>query len=417
MSFQLINSIIKKEWAIEPGYVAEILPFIIGQLSNNPVPWQREEATRPYAVTAARQSTALADAPPGSIAVIGISGPLQKADQFCGPVGMATIGQTIQQADANPNIDGIILQIDSPGGTVDGTESLGQIISGTKKPIVAFVDGLAASAAYWLASSTDEIIASGKTTQVGSIGTAMRFADLQPRLEKEGVKFHEIYATLSSDKNKDFREARGGNYTTLINETLDPMNDVFLNTVKKNRTGKLDLKKENVLTGKVYLASAAKENGLIDDIGSMDAAVQSVRNRVDTKKKTRMSNAMKFAAICAALGFTDGFEATAEGVHLQESHLEALEAIVAGAAADRQRADDLQAQVEGMGASSEDLNAQITSLTAERDAMRDKAAAYDRSASGSGSSTVTEKDGKQAAGQASKYIDDGSEALLSRYKK
>lgn len=417
MSFQLINSIVKKEWAIEPGYVADILPFIIGQLSNNPIPWSREESAQPFALTAARQSTTLADAPPGSIAVIGISGPLQKADQFCGPVGMANIGESIKQADGNPNIDGIILQIDSPGGTVDGTETLGQIISNTKKPIVAFVDGLAASAAYWLASSTDEIIACGKTTQIGSIGTAMRFADLQPRLEKEGVKFHEIYATLSADKNKDFREARGGNYTTLINETLDPMNDVFLNTVKKNRAGKLDLKKENVLTGKVYLASAAKDNGLIDAIGSMDTAIQSIRNRVDSKKKKRMTNATKFPGICAALGFTEGFEATVEGVHLQESHLETLEAIVATASSDRQRADDLQAQVSSLNTSVAGFEGQIESLTAERNSLLERANAYDRSASGSGSSTVTEKDSKQAAGQASKYVDDGSEALLSRYKK
>lgn len=422
MSFQLLNSIIKKEWAIDPDYVNGIMPFLTGLINGNSVEWGKVESTQPYSmqIESLNKTDNLANAQPGSIAVINISGPMQKNDQFCGPVGTATIGKWIQEADANTNIDGIILQIDSPGGTVDGTENLASIIGKTKKPIVAYVDGMAASAAYWVSSASDKVIASGKTAIIGSIGTAMRFADLQPVLEKAGVKFHEIYASKSVDKSKDYRDARAGNYTTVITETLDPMNEVFLSAVKKARSGKINLEKENVLTGKTYLADAALSNGLIDSIGGFDTAVQSIRDMVDSKKKKRMSNATKYAAICAALGFENGFESTAEGIHLQESHLDILEAALGQNSTLSARVQELETAQTTQGEQVTQLNQQITSLTSERDGYKVKADLYDKSASGNGSQVTTGQDAQSGSAQEGKpswYVPDGSEELVGRYKK
>ena len=393
MSFDLINNILKKPWAIDPSYVEGITPFLISLLDGRPMNWERISSAMPYAIDARSSSPSnINAAAPGSIAVISMSGPLMKNDQYCGPVGTATINQWIKDADANVNIDGIILKVDSPGGTVDGTEEMARTIQGTKKPIVTYVDGLAASAAYWIGSSSDEVIANGKTAMIGSIGTMMKFGDIQPVLEKAGIKFHEIYASKSIDKNKAFRDAtKDGNYTSLINEILDPLNEVFLSSVQKNRLGKLS-DKENVLTGKTYIATEAKKYGLIDKIGSMDDAIKSIRVMADNKNKTRMSNAMKYSAVCALLGFENGFESTTEGVHLQEAHIEKINTALT--TYNQLQADHtaLQATATADANKVTILTQQVTALTEERDGLRAKADNLGRQSSGSGSSLVVEKD-------------------------
>ena len=394
MSFELINSILKKPWAIDPAYVEGITPFLVNLLDGKAVAFEKSFSVLPYAVVDAKSSSPsnINSAAPGSIAVISMSGPLMKNDQYCGPVGTATINEWIKQADANVNIDGIILKIDSPGGTVDGTEEMARTIQNTKKPIVAYVDGLAASAAYWIGSSADEMIANGKTAMVGSIGTMMKFGDVQPVMEKAGIKFHEIYASLSTDKNKAFRDAtKDGNYTTLINEILDPLNEVFLSSVKKNRSGKLS-DKENVLTGKTYMAADAKKHGLIDKIGSMDDAMKSIRNLVDNKNKTRMSNALKFSAICTLLGFDNGFESTADGVHLQEAHLEKINAVLTTHNQLQADHNTLQTRATTDANRVTELTQQVTSLTSERDALKTKADNLGKQSSGAGSNPVVHQD-------------------------
>lgn len=219
------------------------------------------------------------DAQPGSTAVIGMSGPIMKYDN-CGDPGTKTYSSLLEKAGRHPNIGSVIIVADSPGGTVDGTQDLANQVKNFKqtynKPILTFVDGLMASAMYWVGSGSDEIIANNETATIGSIGTMLSFADVQPMWEKEGVKFHYITADASSDKNKDYMEARKGNYG-LVKEKLNAINEIFLNSVKENRAGKLDLKKENVLTGKTYLAEDALSAGLIDCINTFEYAVSRVQ--------------------------------------------------------------------------------------------------------------------------------------------
>ncbi len=81
-------------------------------------------------------------------------------------------------AASNPNIAAIVLQIDSPGGEVSGTQQLADVIKSVQKPVVAFVDGMMASAALWIGSAADEIIASTPQDIIGSIGTMMSFGDM-----------------------------------------------------------------------------------------------------------------------------------------------------------------------------------------------------------------------------------------------
>lgn len=214
-------------------------------------------------------------APKNSVALIPVHGAVMKYD-YCGAQGTTTLGRWIQEANNHPNIIGTILSIDSPGGSANGTEDFSRLILNSEKPVVAFTHGMMCSAAYWIGSACKEIIASNNTVMVGSIGTYLTLEDWSDALAQEGIKVHEIYADKSKDKNADVKEAFAGNYTPIKESLINPMNESFLASVKKNRYGK-GLKSAEVLTGKVFMGQQAIDNGLIDRIGTLADAVKAVQ--------------------------------------------------------------------------------------------------------------------------------------------
>lgn len=218
-----------------------------------------------------------------AVAVIPVLGPLMKND-FCGDFGTANLANFLRLADNTPSVKSIVLMVDSPGGTVDGTASFADAVKRTKKPTMTIVDGLAASAAYWIASSANEVIATSKTDMVGSIGTMVSWRDASKYYEENGIVLRQYYATKSADKNRAFNEANAGDGRMLVQEMLDPLNNEFLGAVKSNRSGKLKLDQEDVLTGKTYTSSKAKEFGLIDQIMPYDKAIQKALSMAKTIK-------------------------------------------------------------------------------------------------------------------------------------
>jgi len=207
--------------------------------------------------------------PEGSVAIIPIRSEILKYDQPCGPRGSQSILTDVKSADQNPNIKSILLVVDSPGGQVTGTDLLAEAICNSTTPVVAYIEGMAASAAYWIISGASRIIASSDLDRIGSIGTMLMVEDLQPALEAQGVKFHEIYASLSVDKNADFNQVLDGKYESYQKNVLDVINSKFLSSIKTNRPT-VD---NSTLTGKMYFAPEAIALGLIDEIGSLEYAI------------------------------------------------------------------------------------------------------------------------------------------------
>ena len=186
-------------------------------------------------------------------AVIPLQGPLMKND-FCGDFGTASLLNLFRLAENTPSVQSIVLLIDSPGGTVDGTAAFADAVKKSSKYTMAIVDGMAASAAYWIGSSAKEMVATSKTDIVGSIGTMVGWRDTSKAYEAHGIVLREYYATKSTDKNRAFREANAGDGRMLVQEMLDPINNEFTTAVKSNRSGKINLEQEDVLTGKTYIA-------------------------------------------------------------------------------------------------------------------------------------------------------------------
>ncbi len=106
------------------------------------------------------------------ILVMNVEGTIMKAESSFGGTSSVRMRQNLREAAANPQVRGIMLNISSPGGHVDGTDELALEIARTAeiKPVHAFANGLMASAAFWIGSQA-AVISASRTSEVGSLGT------------------------------------------------------------------------------------------------------------------------------------------------------------------------------------------------------------------------------------------------------
>ena len=209
--------------------------------------------------------------PSGSIHYLKIEGALTPEDQMCGPMGMDSMLNRLIEADANEQITGHLLDFYTPGGTVSRTAQLADTIAKLSKPVVAHVE-MAASAGMWLAAACDRIVLNSPTAHVGSIGVLTSFWDFTKYIEEDMKgEYHEILATLSTEKNKDFRELMKGNYDRWRENELDVVNASFHAWMKMMRPLGDD---EDILRGKMYRGEAAIAAGLADEIGDRSRCLE-----------------------------------------------------------------------------------------------------------------------------------------------
>lgn len=321
MNYHLVNAILRAPWLIDQEWIMNrggiVMKILSGERayddddrSDAPEVFDPvKQKNRSYVISGkniqANRWTNLndPDIPEGSTAIIPIRSEIMKYDAECGGArGTMSIEQDIKTADRNGNISGILLVFDSPGGEVTHTDLISKTIADTKTPVVAYVEGMACSAAYWMASGANKIIASSNIDRVGSIGTMCYFYDMTPYWEKQGVKFHEFYATKSTEKNKDFNEALKGNYAPYTTKVLDKLNENFHEAVKANRP-QLDA---SVFKGASFFADEAIELGLVDEIGSMEYALDELSklSKSTFTANVKQSDTMKLnKTFGAILGF------------------------------------------------------------------------------------------------------------------
>ncbi|MBW6490840.1 MAG: S49 family peptidase [Lentimicrobium sp.] len=340
MSFTLISAILRNPWYIDHEFVVSHAPIIGNLITKGPsrFPGNTSEdiSKIPYTLSAAsvakvpgniRDGYNYDHVPKQSKAVIPVKGVLLKEDQDdgCGyfVAGMNTLAKRIHDADMHDNIDAIILHFDSPGGTVDGTQALADAVKKTKKPTIAFVDGLLGSAAYFIASSCDRIIAENSSTLIGSIGTMMSLVDEQPYFEKLGFKIHNIVSDLSPDKNADYTSAQGGNYDPIKKNILNPFARIFQNYVKENRPNLSD----SSIQGKVFLAEEALSRNLIDSIGPIESAIATIDELLSlpVNSTTKPKQIMENLPLLIDLLEVESLESTDEGTFFNQDQLLIIE--------------------------------------------------------------------------------------------
>lgn len=270
--------------------------------------------------------------PIGSVAVINVRGSITKYSYWS--LGVEDYIKLLRAFEEDARICGVVLNIDSPGGTVAGMYEFSDTVSNYSKPIVSYSNDIIASAAYWIASASNHIVMNNKLCQVGSIGVVSSFSDLQPYFEKMGIKFHNILSDLSPDKNRIYEDVMQGKYKEYKEKQLNPCAQTFKDSVQAFRPEV----KEEACTGEMYFADKAIELGLIDEIGNFTVAIDRVLeisgfepsskdDSAKEKKKNKNKNttmSTKIEKVTLFLGAEQ--EITAEGSHLSAEQLESLEA-------------------------------------------------------------------------------------------
>lgn len=184
----------------------------------------------------------------------------------------------VAQAAADPEIKGILLNIDSPGGFYTGGPELADAVRAADqaKPVVAHTSGMMASLAYWVGSQASAIVAS-RSAAVGSIGVYITVYDFSAYLERLGVKVEVFKNTEGSLK------ALGVMGTSLSDEQRDYLRgraqagfNEFRKTVRATRP---DVKDE-AMQGQTFNGSEAKSMGLIDRVGDLNFALSVLRREM-----------------------------------------------------------------------------------------------------------------------------------------
>lgn len=212
------------------------------------------------------------------VAVIPIMGGMTRYGDACS-YGTETLGRWMKQCERDERIVGVVLEIDSPGGEVNGTQQLGEIVRDMKKPVVSFVKGMGASAAYWVASQSKKIyMESGAVSAVGSIGVLMVHYEYKSYEEQNGVKFTLLRSDGSSNKAKfNPYEVLTDEVAAEVRAEMNSMRADFVKVVKAGRKGVLNLENAEVIfSGKMFRGKEAIAEGLADAFGTMEDAAEEV---------------------------------------------------------------------------------------------------------------------------------------------
>ncbi|WP_353279371.1 S49 family peptidase [Wolbachia endosymbiont (group A) of Cydia amplana] len=201
-------------------------------------------------------------------AVIAIHGILTKKpgafDVFLGMTSYEQIEEQITQALADSSIETIILEIDSPGGEVNGIFDLADFIyeSRAKKRIVALANDDAYSAAYAIASSAEKVFVS-RTSGVGSIGVIASHIDQSGFDEKQGIKYTTIFAgSRKNDLNP--HEPMTSESLESLQKEVDRLYEMFVQLIARNRNLSIEAIKST--EAGLYFGEKAVEIGLADGV-------------------------------------------------------------------------------------------------------------------------------------------------------
>lgn len=196
------------------------------------------------------------------IAKVRIEGTITEDDELLERLGKIAEAERVK---------GVILTIDSPGGTTAGGEAIFEAVRdiAEKKPVVAQVGTLAASAGYMIASATDHIVAR-QSSIVGSIGVLVQFPDLTGLMENLGIGLEEIKSSPLKAEPSPFNETTESERAMVRRMIMDSY-DWFVGLVTDRRP----LSRQEVLAladGSVFTGRQALANKLIDELGGEDTA-------------------------------------------------------------------------------------------------------------------------------------------------
>lgn len=260
----VLQAAMESPWAILPAKFQEIKAFLVSKAAD----------TAPEAGFGAKAAPAR---PPmvqvERIAIVPLVGTIAPKSnmmtEFSGGTSAEVFAQTIRAAAADPNIDAIVIDVDSPGGSALGIPEAAAAVLDARsaKPVISVVTGIAASAGYWLAACASEMVMTD-SGMVGSIGVFFAHQDLSQALAQEGVRM----TLISAGKHK----VDGNPYEPLsdaaradLQQKADAIHERFIADVAKGRGRQAEQVREGFGQGKVFMAKDALAAGMVDRVGTM----------------------------------------------------------------------------------------------------------------------------------------------------
>lgn len=206
----------------------------------------------------------------GIVPISGVIGKrLSPIEKMIGSVDLDEVNAAIINFENDPEVERIVLDIDSPGGTVTGVEETANLIRSLSKPTLAYTDTEMASAAYWIGSAADRLVSS-PSASVGSIGVFMAVPDFSKAYEDSGVKM----VVIKSGKYK----AAGVEGLSLTEEQLanfqeeiDGIHAEFKSAVRQKRR----MARDEDMEGQSFSGKTAAGKGLVT--GLADTIVKALR--------------------------------------------------------------------------------------------------------------------------------------------
>jgi len=297
-----VPDVLSSPWAIMPEKLVEIQEIYITHLKGEKIDIAGIEAKLGRQLDNKQKNYDIENGV-GIIYVDGVIGKRMNAfSRISGGVSSQLLAMDLRDAVANPAVSSILLYIDSPGGAVDGTQELANEIYRARgqKPIIAYTDGLIASAAYWIGSAADKIYISGDTVQVGSIGVVAQHVDVSKAEERWGYKTTEItagrYKRIASQYEPLTESGRRS-----IQDSVDHIYTVFVNDVARNRKLSAEPVKDGKdeyipwADGRLFMGLQAQEMGLVDGVSTLDKLI--IRYGSDRAAALRASAEEKFNAL------------------------------------------------------------------------------------------------------------------------
>lgn len=194
----------------------------------------------------------------GIVPIVGVIGKgLSPLEKMMGAVDVNDVSAAIDAFAANPEVEKVALQISSPGGTVTGVEELANKVRNLEKPTLAYTDSEMASAAYWIGSAADRVVASPSST-VGSIGVYMAIPDYSEAAKMQGIRM----VVIKSGKYKgagiegtSLDEDQMGN----LQASVDTIHAEFKEAVNMKRK----MVKAEAMEGQTFSGKQAAAQGLV----------------------------------------------------------------------------------------------------------------------------------------------------------
>lgn len=227
----------------------------------------------------------------GDVAVIPLYGFIASKPSIYSALGLEssseTFGKWVEAAMDDPSVGAVVFDVDSPGGTVFGLSSVTDKIRSFRgrKPMIAVSNNLMASAAYFIASAADEIVAD-VDSETGSIGTIAVHFDISKALEEAGVKATVVKSVKYKGEGNPYQplsEDALAEYQSMVNY----YSDMFHQAVAVNRGRSVADIRANFGQGRVLNSQKAKEVGMIDRIASLEQVITNLVPKTSNNNKRK----------------------------------------------------------------------------------------------------------------------------------